>query len=402
MNSLSYLSRQFDVLVSSSAPSTPPSTPTAERQQSEFDSNKRYNTPPLKRIRTWASARTFFFPLDDQAGRPYDTHQARQRKRSGSTPNSPHPYLQLHKAGETSRTPQTDRGAEVETRAGEAVATTTNPRLEYLSLRKHPSDERQGEMSSWSNQFVYIRMLVIFARWCSAMWYGLTRPLWISLQRQESVRIRSRSRARIDDDERDVYSQSDTSFVRSRVSSLMRWVLQPQRRPPTPTPISQRTDTPPPTVNLIPPDISESIDDARSPPSVCSDTTSTLSPHPSLLSTASLTPPSTPPRVRPTHQSRHASPGTKRTPLHQRKTLVLDLDETLIHSTTKPLFHSRSKSGFFGNLIGFGRNRKAGHMVEVVMNGRRTLYHVYKRPFVDYFLRKVRIRTPLTNSTIFV
>jgi len=25
------------------------------------------------------------------------------------------------------------------------------------------------------------------------------------------------------------------------------------------------------------------------------------------------------------------------------------------------------------------------------MGGRSTLYHVYKRPFVDYFLRKVRV-----------
>ncbi|EJT97493.1 hypothetical protein DACRYDRAFT_58644 [Dacryopinax primogenitus] len=28
-------------------------------------------------------------------------------------------------------------------------------------------------------------------------------------------------------------------------------------------------------------------------------------------------------------------------------------------------------------------------MVEVILNGRSMLYHVYKRPFVDYFLRKV-------------
>jgi len=28
-------------------------------------------------------------------------------------------------------------------------------------------------------------------------------------------------------------------------------------------------------------------------------------------------------------------------------------------------------------------------MVEVVLGGRSTLYHVYKRPFVDYFLKKV-------------
>ncbi|KIM23710.1 hypothetical protein M408DRAFT_77067 [Serendipita vermifera MAFF 305830] len=55
------------------------------------------------------------------------------------------------------------------------------------------------------------------------------------------------------------------------------------------------------------------------------------------------------------------------------KTLVLDLDETLIHSTSRPL----------------RAHAEAGHMVEVVLGGRCTLYHVYKRPFVDYFLRKV-------------
>ncbi|KIJ70000.1 hypothetical protein HYDPIDRAFT_23152 [Hydnomerulius pinastri MD-312] len=73
-----------------------------------------------------------------------------------------------------------------------------------------------------------------------------------------------------------------------------------------------------------------------------------------------------------------------KTPFHFPKTLVLDLDETLIHSTTKPLSFS---AGSFG-LFGYGRRDK-GHTVEVVLGGRSTLYHVYKRPFVDYFLRKV-------------
>lgn len=73
-----------------------------------------------------------------------------------------------------------------------------------------------------------------------------------------------------------------------------------------------------------------------------------------------------------------------KTPFHFPKTLVLDLDETLIHSTSKPMSLS---SGGFG-LLGFGRRNK-GHTVEVVLGGRSTLYHVYKRPFTDYFLRKV-------------
>lgn len=52
-------------------------------------------------------------------------------------------------------------------------------------------------------------------------------------------------------------------------------------------------------------------------------------------------------------------------------------------------------AGLGGGLLagtgGLGNNARArgGHMVEVVLNGRSTLYTVYKRPFVDYFLRKV-------------
>lgn len=41
-------------------------------------------------------------------------------------------------------------------------------------------------------------------------------------------------------------------------------------------------------------------------------------------------------------------------------------------------------SGLFG-----GKRQGGGHMIEVVLGGRSTLYHVYKRPFVDFFLRKV-------------
>jgi Dullard-like phosphatase family protein len=64
------------------------------------------------------------------------------------------------------------------------------------------------------------------------------------------------------------------------------------------------------------------------------------------------------------------------------KTLVLDLDETLIHSTTRP----PTTSGIRGL---FGARRAAPHTVDVVMGGRPNVYYVYKRPFVDLFLRKV-------------
>lgn len=84
-----------------------------------------------------------------------------------------------------------------------------------------------------------------------------------------------------------------------------------------------------------------------------------------------------------------ATLATRKT-LLQPKTLVLDLDETLIHSTSRPIPFQGSGSGIL-SLGSFGRrNQGAGHMVEVVLGGRSTLYHVYKRPFVDFFLRTVR------------
>lgn len=100
---------------------------------------------------------------------------------------------------------------------------------------------------------------------------------------------------------------------------------------------------------------------------------------------------------------------------HTPKILVLDLDETLIHSTSRsPTWtalraqhNSRTEAarnavstggsllgleglgGFLG-LSGSSKGRSVRpHMVEVVLDGRSVIYHVYKRPWVDYFLRKV-------------
>jgi len=93
------------------------------------------------------------------------------------------------------------------------------------------------------------------------------------------------------------------------------------------------------------------------------------------------------------------------TPFHLPKTLILDLDETLIHSTSRAMSIQSSGVGGGSGLVGinlsglFGSQRRGGggargegHTVEVVLGGRSTLYHVYKRPFVDHFLKKVRFR----------
>lgn len=100
----------------------------------------------------------------------------------------------------------------------------------------------------------------------------------------------------------------------------------------------------------------------------------------------------------PSATSRSGTPvlNAKKSPFHLPKTLVLDLDETLIHSTSRPM-PSHGGSGWFG----LSRKQSAGHMIEVVLGGRSTLYHVYKRPFVDFFLRTVSLSSlplPVSHS----
>ncbi|KAJ7068248.1 NLI interacting factor-like phosphatase [Mycena amicta] len=110
-------------------------------------------------------------------------------------------------------------------------------------------------------------------------------------------------------------------------------------------------------------------------------------PQPETIPSPRTTLPTPPLLVADPSSSRSPTPTTsttRRTPFHiMPKTLVLDLDETLIHSTSRPLPSARS--GFFG----LDGNQSSGHMVEVVLGGHSTLYHVYKRPFADFFLRTV-------------
>jgi CTD nuclear envelope phosphatase 1 len=131
--------------------------------------------------------------------------------------------------------------------------------------------------------------------------------------------------------------------------------------------------------------------------------TTTLSPSPSSLhlsthhshndsETSPVSEASTE-RPAPARQSAAAALSTKKSPFHLQKTLVLDLDETLIHSTSRPL--SAQGGWGFGSLG--KRQIPAGRMVEVVLNGKSTLYHVYKRPFVDFFLRTVRMGYPSSS-----
>ncbi|KAK6464135.1 HAD-like domain-containing protein [Scheffersomyces coipomensis] len=68
-----------------------------------------------------------------------------------------------------------------------------------------------------------------------------------------------------------------------------------------------------------------------------------------------------------------------RNPLkRKRKTLILDLDETLIHSLSRGSprsFNSTSVS--------------SPKMIEIKLNNIATLYYVHKRPYCDYFLQEI-------------
>ncbi|SCZ87285.1 BZ3500_MvSof-1268-A1-R1_Chr2-2g04751 [Microbotryum saponariae] len=100
----------------------------------------------------------------------------------------------------------------------------------------------------------------------------------------------------------------------------------------------------------------------------------TTSTHPSTKSLSFF-------RRKPSSDLTHTTPSIPKPPTQPPrltpKVLVLDLDETLIHSTSRPYASSRKSAGLKVRLV------------EVVLEGRSTVYTVYKRPWVDYFLRKV-------------
>ncbi|KAF9058158.1 NLI interacting factor-like phosphatase-domain-containing protein [Panaeolus papilionaceus] len=118
-------------------------------------------------------------------------------------------------------------------------------------------------------------------------------------------------------------------------------------------------------------------------------------PTPQPVLSQAPTPPPTPDnasiQLHVIQSSRSPTPQPRRSPFHLQKTLVLDLDETLIHSTSRPIPQYSSTGSGLMSLMSFSRKDKltSGHMVEVVLGDRSTLYHVYKRPFVDFFLRTV-------------
>jgi CTD nuclear envelope phosphatase 1 len=333
MNSLTYLSRQFDVLAS---PRTPPSTPSEERNSFLNDGGVRTlqqdgsSDTSLKRVKTW-STKSFLFPATQQPpGRSTP-------KRSYSSP------------------------ADIITMAALGTRSTT------VSSSQLPVRSKSN-MESVLRRIFFVRVFVV-------LWDALCSA-WASLARQDAARTADTTvEEGTDTDEKETEDETQGEKFVSLLSS------QPLDRPPIasfPSPPSASTPT-----------IVHSLHRSDTEPAFPSDSQpgSDTPPSPHLLS-----PSSNQSTVLPGSASRSDTPPfpTRKTPFHLPKTLVLDLDETLIHSTSRPIFSSGSSGSGLLGLGGFGKkNKGAGHMVEVVLGGRSTLYHVYKRPFVDYFLRKV-------------
>lgn len=286
MNSLTYLSRQFDAgFATPNHLKAPPSTPTKE----EFLDLSSPNVP-LKRVKTWSTRSFLFARASSSSGHP---------QRSYSSPSV----------------------------AG--LATTSNSVKEAPVLQKRPE--------SLISRIFFLRVL--------ALAWDTLRAAWNSAV--QSSRWARNSKKVVSPEEKPLLEESSES---------------------------SDDDSPPPT--------------ARSPQSTTFLTHSNSDPLQNVPNiSVTLYPPSSD-SVSSTPRSTTPILAARKTPFHSQKTLVLDLDETLIHSTTRPI-SSASSSGLFGSLG--ARKGGPGHVVEVMLGGRRTLYHVYKRPFVDFFLRTVSI-----------
>lgn len=335
MNSLTYLSRQFDVLASAR---TPPSTPVHESASLALSVDAD-TAASLKRVQTWS---TKSFLVDPSAS----SSSSWGLKRSYSSPAEVHPA----DSASASSTPAQPRRPSV------TVLPPPPARRPSVSAAEN-TIRPKSRSESVLHRILLVRVLLSLWHYLCDVWRSLAEKLIPRAAHEAAAEEAS------DDEEKDTEDETKDEKPAGLIV---------QEPPPIPPPICHAplpqlsavsrssTDS---TVFLLEP--KEALPEQPPIPSV------TLTRH----SDVSRTPTPT------------LAKG--KTPLHLPKTLVLDLDETLIHSTTRPFNHVPGS----GLLSGFGfgrRNQGAGHMVEVVLSGRSTLYHVYKRPFVDYFLRKVR------------
>lgn len=344
MNSLTYLSRQFDVLASAR---TPPSTPAAETVPllPEADNGE---IAGLKRVQTWSTKPLFPLSLGDSS--------TPSLQRSYSSPSEIHPSdptLQSSVSASVPSQPSTRRMSKPSSRRPSVAASEKG-------IRPKSSTE------TVLRRIFFIRVLLSLWHWLYNLWLSITRQN--GLVRAPDVVVEEGT----DEDEKD----SDDEVKDEKPLGLE---LHPA--PPNPIPIQ------PPLAATTPEYINPVTRSVSSPPPPQFD-------PPVIIESGSTITVTTASRVHDSPNRRTPTPTlpTHKTPLHRQKTLVLDLDETLIHSTSRPL--DAHHGGGLLSTLGIGRrNKGAGHTVEVVLGGRSTIYHVYKRPFVDYFLRKVCLCT---------
>ncbi|KAH9912607.1 NIF-domain-containing protein [Epithele typhae] len=332
MNSLSYLSRQFDVLAS---PRTPPGTPTNE------DAPFALKTDPHARLKRSGSTKSFLAPQPSSSSHTW-------LKRSYSSPAQVNPTASL--LAPVSRRPSVS-----------AASTEKAIRL------------KGGRDASPALRHIFFVRIVL------QLWHALLAAIRSLPGRSlppipvvvDEVAVDDAS----DDEDKDTEEDEGSKHEKGppapvSLDSSPHSPYQPANRSPLSQDPRKAPPTPPPLVKAL--EAGAELEKERR-----------ITPTPPLDLKALLAPSITPPGAR--SRADTPTPPPKQSPFHRQKTLVLDLDETLIHSTSRPMPYVGG-SGLFG--FG-GRNKGAGYTVEVVLGGRSTLYHVYKRPFVDYFLRKV-------------
>lgn len=356
MNSLAYLSRQFDVLAS---PRAPPSTPVLETAPLLSDPDA---AATLKRVQTWSTK-----SLAAAASSASGSYSPWGLKRSYSSPADVQPDAQSAAALPPPPNARSPPPA--------AAPAPTRP----ASRRPSVSASEKALRPKLRSESLFRR--VFFVHVLVALWHHLC-GLW------QSVRGRVAPAGALEEAAADDASD-DEKDTEDEAKGARPPVLQVEQPPPIPPPIL------PAALAVLHPPLHRANSDTTVPLVDVKAPLDFVSPAPAPVTALART----------TEQSRAPTPtlGARKTPLHLPKTLVLDLDETLIHSTSRPM-NSPTSGSFLGSL-GIGRrNRGMGHTVEVTLGGRSTLYHVYKRPFVDYFLRKVRRRvvihlsSPLTNG----